>query len=171
MTHIAAIFARDRANGIGKDNALPWPRHGEDMKFFRDTTRGHAVIMGHSTWKSLPLQVRPMPNRFNIVLTRNPIDMLFEDASANNYVMAQSVEEALKFAQPYKQAYVIGGAQVLEAFKSHINEFIVTEIPGKYECDTFVPEGLMDGFGERYLLTEFSDKSQVYSWVKNQQEL
>ena len=56
---------------IGIDNRLPW-HLPEDMKFFRETTRGKPVIMGRKTWESLPDAFRPLPGRANIVVSRNP---------------------------------------------------------------------------------------------------
>ena len=66
----ALIVALGRNNEIGKDNDLVWhlPR---DMKFFKDTTAGHTVVMGRKNWESIPKKFRPLPNRQNIVLTRN----------------------------------------------------------------------------------------------------
>ena len=66
---IAAMLAISENGAIGNNNELPWPRLEEDMKWFREHTKGHAVAMGRATWDSLPS--RPLPSRANIVISRN----------------------------------------------------------------------------------------------------
>ena len=68
---IALIWAQTPTGVIGRDGTLPW-HVPEDMAHFRDLTRGHPVIMGRGTWDSLPPRFRPLPDRDNIVLTRDP---------------------------------------------------------------------------------------------------
>src|SRR5690554_7624901 len=67
----ALIVAMGKHREIGKDNDLLWklPR---DMKFFKETTLGHTVVMGRKNWESIPEKFRPLPNRKNIVVSRNP---------------------------------------------------------------------------------------------------
>lgn len=69
MLSIIAAVARNGV--IGKDNQLLW-HLPEDMRHFRETTRGKPVIMGRKTWESLPDAFRPLPGRHNIVISRNP---------------------------------------------------------------------------------------------------
>ena len=68
---IEAILAYDLNNGISKNGAIPW-KSKTDMSFFYNTTKGNVVIMGRTTFLSLPENCRPLKNRLNIVLTTNP---------------------------------------------------------------------------------------------------
>jgi len=66
----ALIVAMDSERGIGKNNDLMW-HLPKDMKFFKDTTQGQIVVMGRKNYDSIPEKYRPLPNRLNVVLTRN----------------------------------------------------------------------------------------------------
>ena len=79
------------------------------MAHFRDLTRGHPVIMGRGTWDSLPPRFRPLPDRDNIVLTRDPA---FEAAGA---LVAHGVDEALRLVEN-RDAWVVGGGEVYALF-------------------------------------------------------
>ncbi len=113
----SVIAAIDEERGIGRSGKLPW-RLAADLKRFRKLTmeggrEGHpnAVIMGRGTWDSLPEQVRPLPGRLNIVLSRNPNLALDGEGVA----VARSFEEALRLAQDASAIFVIGGAAVFAA--------------------------------------------------------
>ena len=77
MSRLTIIIAATKANGIGVNNNLPW-RIPKEMKYFAQVTSNaadgqqNAVIMGRKTWESIPKKHRPLSNRFNIVLSRNP---------------------------------------------------------------------------------------------------
>ena len=77
MSRLTIIIAATKANGIGVNNNLPW-RIPKEMKYFAQVTSNaadgqqNAVIMGRKTWESIPKKNRPLSNRFNIVLSRNP---------------------------------------------------------------------------------------------------
>ena len=86
MLSLIAAVAKNRA--IGKDNTLLW-HLPEDMRHFRETTRGKPVIMGRKTWESLPDSFRPLPGRHNIVVSRNPA------YQAPGATLAASLEEAI----------------------------------------------------------------------------
>jgi dihydrofolate reductase len=77
MSRLTIIIAATKANGIGVNNSIPWHLHN-DLKYFAQVTskatdgQQNAVIMGKKTWESIPKKNRPLPNRLNIVLSRNP---------------------------------------------------------------------------------------------------
>jgi len=129
------IAAMDLNRGIGKNNALVWDIKA-DMKHFKDLTTGTTVIMGRKTWESLPERYRPLPNRENIVLTRNGDYDLPEGA-----LVAHSLNEALKMATN-DFVYVIGGASLYEEAINHhqCKGMSITLINGEYGCDAFFPE-------------------------------
>ena len=136
---IIGIVAVDRQDAIGKGGKLPW-HYSSDMKFFRETTTGHAVVMGRKTWLTLG---RPLKNRLNIVLSRDstiePQESLLVLSDIENVI---SLNHSLT-----TDLFVMGGAQIYSAFLPYIEKWIVTEVPLKVSgADTFMPEGYLDGF-------------------------
>jgi dihydrofolate reductase len=136
---IIGIVAVDRNGAIGKGGKLPW-HYSADMKFFKETTTGNAVVMGHNTWLSLK---KPLPNRLNVVLSRQS-DIEPHDA----VLVLRDVESVLSTAKDLNNdLYVIGGEQVYRSFQPYIEKWIVTEVPLTVEgADAFVPENYLEGF-------------------------
>lgn len=127
------IIAAVAKNGvIGKANALPW-HLPEDMKHFKALTTGHAVIMGRKTWESLPPKSRPLPNRHNIVLTRNAA----YDAPGATVVTA--LDEAIKLGAGGTALFVIGGAELYAHMLPHAQRLELTEIDAAFEGDAHFP--------------------------------
>src|SRR5437762_13719339 len=107
---IIGIVAVDRNFAIGKGGRLPW-HYPADMKFFKQTTIGNAVVMGSRTWQTLQ---RPLPDRMNIILTTK------RGIGVDSVVTLPDVESVLTLAKTLtRDLFVIGGAQVYEAFLSH----------------------------------------------------
>lgn len=136
----SAILAMDENNGIGKDNKLPW-RLKKDMAHFKETTTGGIVLMGRKTYESIPEKFRPLPNRINIVLTRN------KDYKQDGVIVINDIEEIQKLQEdktiPQDQMiYVIGGAEIYKLFFKHpqLKEVILTKVHKSYDCDTFVKD-------------------------------
>jgi dihydrofolate reductase len=125
---LSLIVATDRKHGIGIRNMLPW-RLPEDLAFFKRTTSGHAIIMGRKTFDSIG---RPLPNRRNIVISRNP------DWTHEGVQRAGSLDEAVRLAGD-GEVFVIGGAQIYVDAIKVADKLIVTEIDANYECDAFFP--------------------------------
>ena len=149
---IIGIVAVDRNLAIGKGGKLPW-HYSADMKFFKETTIGNAVVMGRRTWLTLK---GPLPDRQNIILSR-------EQNLANESLIAMSdVESVLDFARQQEgHLFVIGGAKVYRTFLSHIQRWIVTEVPLAVEgADTFMPSNFLDGF-ELYELRQLDQGLRV----------
>jgi dihydrofolate reductase len=136
---IIGIAAVDRKSAIGKGGKLPW-HYSADMKFFRDTTTGHAVVMGRKTWLTIG---KPLKNRLNIVLSR---DATIEPQES--LVVFSDIESALSFSHSLTtDLFVIGGAQIYEAFLPHIEKWIITEVPLTVSgADAFMPKDYLDGF-------------------------
>ena len=127
---LIAIVAVDRNWGIGKDDAL-LAHIPEDMKFFREHTTGHPVIMGRKTLESFP-GGRPLKNRKNIVITRNPF---YEKEGA---VVVSTIDAAIEQAG-VEDAFVIGGGSVYRQLIDHCELAYVTKIDAEFEADTFFP--------------------------------
>jgi len=136
---IIGIAAVDRKDAIGKGGKLPW-HYSADMKFFRETTTGHAVLMGRKTWLTIG---KPLKDRLNIVLSRDsniePRDSL---------VVLSDIESVLSFNNSLTtDLFVIGGAQIYKAFLPHIEKWIITEVPLTVSgADAFMPDGYLEGF-------------------------
>jgi len=136
---IIGIAAVDRKGAIGKGGKLPW-HYPADMKFFRETTTGHAVVMGRKTWLTIG---KPLKNRLNIVLSR---DSSIEPQES--LLVLGDVESVLSFNKSLTtDLFVIGGAQIYQAFLPHIEKWIITEVPLTVRgADAFMPEGYLNGF-------------------------
>jgi len=128
ITIIAAVAEN---NIIGGDNKLLW-HISADLKRFKKLTTGHTVVMGHKTFQSLPF--RPLPNRTNIVLTRN------RALKIENCIVAHSVEEALDKMDADGENFVIGGGNIYMAFMPLAQKLFITRIHKSFNGDTFFPE-------------------------------
>lgn len=129
MTLLTIIVAADQDNGIGIANTLPW-RLPEDLAHFKRLTTGHAIIMGRKTFDSIG---RPLPNRRNIVITRNT------DWRADGVEAAASLEAAGKLVAGDAQAFIIGGAQIYRQALDFVDEVVLTRVGGRFQCDAHFP--------------------------------
>jgi dihydrofolate reductase len=138
---IIGIVAIAKNFAIGKGGKLPW-HYSADLKFFKATTIGHAVVMGSKTWRSIG---RPLPDRLNVVLSRSGmIDAAPDVMRLGN---ANEVLELSKLLN--KDVFIIGGAKTYEAFADLIDRWIVTEVPDIVDdADTFMPKDFLDDFIE-----------------------
>lgn len=124
---IAAIASGNRA--LGKDNKLIY-QIPEDLKRFRELTGGHAIIMGRKTYESIG---RPLPNRTNIVITRDP------NFSADGVQVVHSLGEALQLAQG-GEVFIIGGGQIYQEAINLADKLYLTVVEGNPEADTYFPD-------------------------------
>ena len=130
LSLIAAV-ARNGVIGRGNDLAVKLP---EDQRHFRSTTAGAPVIMGRSTWDSLPARFRPLPGRRNIVLTRQAA------WAADGAEVVHTLDDALALAAGAPRVFVIGGAQVYALAMPHADELVLTEIDRDVDGDTHFPD-------------------------------
>ena len=133
---IKAILACDDTGGVSKDGTLPWPHNSTDLKWFKDNTAGHIVVMGSTTWKD-PHMPRPLPGRTNVLATSRP-DQFPEAHDYINGDLNAEVQE-IADATPGLITWVIGGPNIIEQTLGVIDEFYISRIPGEYACDTFLP--------------------------------
>ncbi|TML68545.1 MAG: dihydrofolate reductase [Actinobacteria bacterium] len=129
---IALVAAIARGGVIGRDNTIPW-RLPEDVAYFKALTTGHPVVMGRRTWCSLPDRFRPLPDRRNVVVTRNPA---WHGEGAER---AASLGEALQLLGGEARVFVIGGAELYAAALPVADQLLLTEIDADVEGDTFFP--------------------------------
>ena len=148
---VSAIVAMSSNRVIGKDGGLPWhlPR---DMKFFKNTTMGHHVIMGRESFASMDYV--PLRGRTNIVLTRNPY---FITSSA---VVLHSIEDALRYSYEAgeKEAFIIGGGKIFEQSLHLIEKIYLTEVIAHVVGDIYFPELDMDEW--QIISSEYHDADE-----------
>lgn len=131
---ISIISAVAIGSGIGKDNKLLCHLPA-DLKRFKELTKGHTVIMGRKTFESLPNG--PLPERVNIVLTRNP-KKVFNGVDALDYYETDSLESALELC--LDKAFIIGGAEVYREALKVADKMHITWINKLFLADTFFPD-------------------------------
>jgi dihydrofolate reductase len=129
---VIAIAAVGRNGALGINGRLPWDLP-EDLRFFRDSTRGHIVVMGRKTFDSLG---KPLPKRENAVITR---DRSFSPPGVRVF---HDLETALEFYRSSpefrdRDLYVIGGAEIYRLALEAVDEIHLTEIEGDFEGDAF----------------------------------
>tara|TARA_B100000401_G_scaffold438442_1_gene387158 strand:+ start:4846 stop:5352 length:507 start_codon:yes stop_codon:yes gene_type:complete len=136
---IKMIVAVDECFGIGKDNKMPWNIRC-DMNYFSKLTKGtgrNAIVMGRNTYESIG---RPLPNRRNIVLTKNEN---YEVTNPNIWIY-NDIATMIKYLNSeafFEDIWIIGGAAIYQEFLNMgiINEIYITHVSGNYDCDTFFP--------------------------------
>ncbi len=132
---ISLIAAVSENNVIGKNNTLPW-HLPTDMKYFRDTTMGHCVIMGRKNYDSIPLKYRPLEGRTNIVVTKQ------KDFKADKCIVVNSIEDALSEAKNKNETevFVIGGADIYRQTIGIADKIHYTKIHHSFDGDAFFPK-------------------------------
>lgn len=159
---VKLIVAMDKDRGIGKNNDLMWHLPA-DMKFFKEATTGHIVVLGRKNWDSIPAKFRPLPNRENVVLTRN------KDFNEDEAVVFHSLEEALSH---YKNevdriVFIIGGGQIYRQSLdlNIVDEMYITHVNHSFDADTFFPEIDSNEWKEITIQTQEKDEKNPYSFV------
>ncbi|XP_065884115.1 dihydrofolate reductase-like [Dysidea avara] len=135
--------------GIGYKNGLPWPTLKQDLKFLRlkttttvDPKKQNAVVIGRNTWDSLPPKLHPLPNRFTVVLSRQP-----KEAFLGAHLVCKSLGEAVEslasppLAEKIESIFILGGTSVYdEALKSPLcDKVYITHVEKQFPVDTYFP--------------------------------
>ena len=134
---VSLIVAAAENGAIGKDNNLIWhlPR---DMRFFKETTEGHHVIMGRKNFESIPHKYRPLPKRTNVVITRQ------SNYKVKGCVVVNSLESAIQIAKKNGdiEPFIIGGGEIYKlALESNlVDKIYLTKINHSFDGDTFFPK-------------------------------
>ncbi len=131
---VSLIVAVSINGVIGKDNDLIW-HLPKDMKFFKDTTQNHHVIMGRKNFESIPHKFRPLPNRTNIIITRQT------NYFAQGSITVNSIEDGLEIARKNgeKEPFIIGGGEIYKIAleKKLVDKIYLTRIHHEFDGDTF----------------------------------
>lgn len=164
---IYIIVATDQKLGIGKGGKMPWHLKNE-LKYFQEITgktkdldKQNMVLMGRTTWESIPSAHRPLPNRKNVVLTRNP------KYEAEGAEVQYSLDDALNLAdERIESIFVIGGGKVFEEMLDSplLDGIYLTHIHKEFECDTFFPI-LPERFSEPENLGDCDENGIQYNYL------
>lgn len=152
--HLIAIVAMTTDRVIGRNGTLPW-HLPEDLAFFKRTTSGHPIVMGRKTFESIG---RPLPKRRNIVLTRDP------NWSAPGTEVIHSPDELAKLTNISDTVYIIGGAEIYQAFLPHTDEVLVTHVLESHAGDTYLPR-FEDEFPHSSLV-EAHPQFEIRRWTR-----
>jgi len=132
---------------IGRGGSLPWHLPG-DLAFFKRTTSGHPVVMGRKTYESIG---RPLPNRRNIVLTRDP------SWSAPGVEVIHQPAELKSLPGLDGRVFIIGGSEIYAAFLPETDDLLVSHVFGEHEGDTHFPE-----FEHAFPVTESIESHEAF---------
>lgn len=126
------MAARASNNIIGKDNDLVWHLPA-DLKFFKQTTKGHTLIMGRKTFESL---ANPLPHRDSWIVTRN------KNYQREGITVFHSLESALQAGEDkgLESVFILGGGEIYRQSMNIADKMIITEVHHKFEGDTYFPE-------------------------------
>jgi len=141
------VLAADLDWGIGKGNALPWPKLRGDLQHFKRITstasegRRNAVVMGRKTWESKEVAGKPLPNRLNVVVTHGEL------AVPAGVVVAHSPDAALAI-EGVETIFVVGGAGLIRDViaRDDLRFVYLTRIGQRFECDIVMPDLDAQGF-------------------------
>lgn len=156
---ISLIAALTENRVIGKNNDLPW-RLPDDMKYFMKTTTGHHVIMGRKNYDSLPANFKPLPNRTNIIVTRQL------NFVAKGCTVVNSIEAGIEIAKSNKEEelFIIGGAQIYEQALPMAHRLYLTEIKAEVNGDTYFPKIDRNQWKEISRVAHASDEKHQFAF-------
>lgn len=162
---VGIVVSVDEANGMGKDNKLLFhdPR---DMALFQQNTKGGVVLMGRSTWESLPK--KPLSNRTNVVVTSNPPDETFENTYFISILEADTLVRQCRTILKNTDLYIIGGEKLIKRYRGSIDFMYISHFKGVKQADTFLPIIHMAHFDKTFEM-EY-DKFTYCEYVKKDKD-
>jgi dihydrofolate reductase len=153
------IAALSKNRVIGKNNDLPW-KLPDDMKFFMEKTKGHHAIMGRKNYDSIPQKFKPLPNRVNIVITRQA------HFQAPGCLVVDSLEKGIEISRNNKEVetFIIGGAEIYKLGLPYATRLYLTEIQAEINGDTFFPPVDLKEWKETSRQHHDKDERHAYSF-------
>lgn len=132
---LSIIVAVSENNVIGRNNDLPWYLPS-DLKYFKETTMGHCVVMGRKNFESIPPKYSPLVGRTNIVITRQ------KDYKANGAVVVNSIQEAIDYSKNHSETecFITGGGEIFKQSIHLCDRIYLTRIHAVIEGDVYFPE-------------------------------
>jgi dihydrofolate reductase len=169
-----AILAIDSTNGLSKNGIIPW-KSKKDLNFFYKTTKNNIIIMGKNTYFSLPENIRPLKERLNIVLTREPklyvselsSNLIFTNKQNIHSYILQNRQKFLSFCPSLSSKFkilIIGGKQVYDQYIPLCNSVWLTRIKENYSCDLFFDYDIEKEFKEEFSIED--DEIQICKYIK-----
>ena len=159
MKNISLIVAVSENMVIGKDNKLAWHLL-DDMNYFSNMTKGHSIIMGRKNWESIPKKYRPLPERKNIVVTRNN---KFEDKGA---IIVNSIEKAVEKARGFdeEEIFIIGGGEIYKLGFAYVDKLYITEIYANIDGNTYFPKWNKENWKEISRISHPKDEKHEFDF-------
>lgn len=159
---VTAIAAVSDNYAIGKDNDLIWSLP-KDMRFFRETTMGHHVIMGRMNFESIPHKWRPLRGRPNIVVTRQ-LDYQAEGAQVVN-----TIKDGIEISREKgeEETFIIGGGQIYKIALDAglVDKMYITHVHGTFDADVYFPEFDTAKWTKKVLAEHPVDDEHEYSFT------
>ncbi|MEE2670338.1 MAG: dihydrofolate reductase [Bdellovibrionota bacterium] len=153
---LSMIAAMGKNRVIGKDNQMMWhlPR---EFQYFKDVTSGHCIILGRKNFEAIG---RPLPNRTNIIVTRQ------DDYKAADCVVVNSLDEAIKYAKDHgeTEAFITGGGQIYKEMIDKVQRIYLTEVDYSEEGDVYFPEFDESKFNKEIVRSQEVDEKNKYRW-------
>ena len=161
MPKLSIIVAMSSNRVMGVNNSLPW-HLSEDLKHFKTLTTGHTIIMGRKTYESIG---KPLPNRRNIVISRNL------NAFYGGVEVVHSLEDAFSTSSNDEEVFIIGGSNIYEQSLHLVEHLYITEIKKAFEGDAFFPEIDKSLWTESARETHTSSDGVEFSFVSLQKKI
>lgn len=130
------IAAKANDNAIGKDNDMIW-HLPDDLKYFKDKTRNRHILMGRKNFDSLGEKYQPLPQRINIVITRN------KDWQHDGVKVFHDVEDGIAFAKENneEELFIIGGGEIYKEGLKFADRLYITEVDAEFpDAEAYFPE-------------------------------
>lgn len=156
---ISIIVAVAPNNVIGRDNTLIWHLPA-DMKYFKEKTTNHCIITGRKNYESIPEKFRPLPNRTNIVITRQT------EYKAPGAIVVDTLEKAIAKAKEIEkeEIFIIGGGEIFKQSMEITDRLYLTKVEGNFEGDVFFPEFNLKEWKEVYREDCRADEKNKYDY-------
>ena len=132
---ICSILAATNLGGIGNRGTLPWPKHPQDMIWFKEHTENQIVVMGRNTWDD-PKMPKPLPNRINYVVSNRHVDKEYQHLV--RWIPSDAVDNIKRIQKqnPKQNVFIIGGQQLYDATESIVERVYLTRMKGAWFADT-----------------------------------
>jgi dihydrofolate reductase len=132
---ICSILASTSLGGIGNRGTLPWPKHKEDLSWFKEHTTNQIVVMGRNTWED-PMMPKPLPNRINYVVSSHHVAKEYQHQVRRIPGTPVDAIKEIQKANSKQDVYIIGGQKLYEATDNIVERVYLTRMKGNYWCDT-----------------------------------